>query len=207
MPLRETDQEERTRRRMREAEATALLLLLGARRRLVQGQPSPSDAARIATDLQYQTYHGIIEARRNARVMAANDMGELFPGMFGGIGLAEPLQDIERARRYSLGLQRYAGAKLGERGGIGLVDTRLETIAISENSQAFNQQRRAIANQIAERFDLVEIWDSRMDACDVCWGLNGSESFVGQGFPGGEYPGDVHPRCLCTSHFERRFLH
>jgi hypothetical protein len=79
---------------------------------------------------------------------------------------------------------------------------RLDSIAISEASQSFNQERRAIVReQIATRSGVTEIWDAQLDACQVCDWLNGKRTVMGS-FPGGQSPGGVHPRCRCTCHFE-----
>lgn len=121
--------------------------------------------------------------------------------------LYEGVNDIQRAERYSQRVALLAG-EVGEApNALAVLDNRLATIAISENAEAFNTTRRHIANDIAAEYDLIEIWDARMDACPVCWELNGTESIVGYGFPGGDTPGGVHPRCQCTSHFIRRYFH
>lgn len=123
-----------------------------------------------------------------------------------GIGMSESIQDIRLANRYADRLGQLAIRSLGEPGAIRDIDNRLATIAITENSTAFNAQRQVIAESIAERFDLVEIWDATLDqlTCPDCWGMNGEVAIVGQGFASGLQPGSVHPRCRCTSHFERR---
>jgi hypothetical protein len=121
--------------------------------------------------------------------------------------LYEGITDVQRAQRYSTNLALLAGDVADAPNALAVLDNRIATIAISENAEAFNATRRHIADDIATQYDLIEIWDAMMDACEVCWGLNGTEAIVGHGFPGGETPGGVHPRCRCTSHFERRFFH
>lgn len=127
-------------------------------------------------------------------------------GQIPHVGLAEHVRDFQIANRYADRIGMLAIDGLGDSGVIRQIDSRLATLAITENSAAYNEQRRAIAHGLAERFDLVEIWDAQLDqaTCQECWGMDGEMALVGQGFASGLAPGNVHPRCRCTSHFERR---
>lgn len=126
-----------------------------------------------------------------------------------GIELSDRLYDSHRARRYSDNLIELVRHEAGSKGALAALDNRLATIAITENAEAFNVQRQVIADQIAEKFDLVEVWDAMNDqrTCQVCWGMDGERAVVGVGFLGGLRPGRAHARCRCTSHYERLTLH
>jgi hypothetical protein len=125
------------------------------------------------------------------------------------IGIHERIQDVTRAKRYSDNLALLVREEAGELGAIKAIDNRIATIAITENADAFNGQRKLIADSIAERLDLVEVWDAMNDkvTCDACWSMNGQRAVVGVGFAGGLRPGRVHARCRCTSHFEPLVYH
>jgi hypothetical protein len=159
----------------------------------------------VAKLIRDDVYHGIASIRRAARAEGFRDMAAVW-GDVPGIGMAESIQDLRLANRYADRLGQLAIRSLGEPGAIRAIDNRLATIAITENSTAFNAQRQVIAESIAERFDLVEIWDATLDqnTCPDCWGMNGEVAIVGAGFASGFQPGTVHARCRCTSHFERR---
>lgn len=118
-----------------------------------------------------------------------------------GLSPHETLVDAARAQRYSEKLAEFARRATVDTELYSQLDNRIATIAITENAQAFNGTRRAIASDLSWRFDLIEIWDARLDACPICWALDGKEAIQGGGFPGNEEPGFVHPRCRCTSHF------
>lgn len=130
-------------------------------------------------------------------------------GQVPGVGLAESIQDTQLAARYADRVGMLAIDSLGESGAIRALDNRLATIAITENSVAFNEQRRAIAWHLADRFDLDEVWDAQLDqaTCQECWSLNNEVAAVGGQFPGNARPGMVHARCRCTSHLIRRTYH
>lgn len=202
--IRTAEDEERTRKRMLQAEAAALLLLLGRRRRVIQETLNPSQADEVARVLQAYAQGDILAIRQAARFAGANDM-RLFWSDVPGIGIAEQLEDLRRARIYSENLAALIRSEAGAPGAIGAIDNRLATIAITENSEAFNAQRHVIANHIAERVGLVEVWDATNDkrTCDECWRMDGERAIVGIGFSGGRRPGSVHARCRCTSHVER----
>lgn len=133
----------------------------------------------------------------------------LYWGEVPGIGMAESITDVRRAERYSERFAQLVRAKAGERNALAALDNRLATIGITENAEAFNAQRRASAEVIAERVGLIEIWDAVLDqrTCSECWRMNREQALVGRGFPGGLRPGQVHARCRCTSHFERITYH
>jgi len=118
------------------------------------------------------------------------------------------IEDLHRARKYSSNVTRLI-VETTDKGGpvIQRVDNRLVTIAITENSNAYNAEHRHAIIDRAQQLGLVEIWDAELDiqTCEHCASLDGSESIDGA-FPGGATPGNVHGRCRCTSHFVRRSI-
>ena len=44
---------------------------------------------------------------------------------------------------------------------------------------------------------VVRQWSAMVDACERCWPLDGQQAEIDGSFPGGEVPGEVHPRCRC----------
>ncbi len=76
-------------------------------------------------------------------------------------------------------------------------EARLETLALTETSEAFNAARFAV--QVEGSGELVRIWDAINDArtCQFCRDADGTIVGFNDPFPQGE-PGSVHPRCACT---------
>ena len=81
--------------------------------------------------------------------------------------------------------------------------SHLDTIAITETAEAFNDERRIVLQQTESRTSgsmvLFEFWDAALDrrTCPVCERASGTFVLLGQGFPAGR-PGGVHPRCRCN---------
>lgn len=203
---RNQEQEEQTRKRMIQAETAALLALLVMRKNLVSRKPSRFKIDSILRDLEAQSYRGILVLRSRARLAGIADIASTF-GATGQVSLVDRIEDTERARRYSGNLVKFAEKRIEQPGGLAAVDSRLATIAVTENAQAFNSQRQQVVSDLVERYGIgiVEVWDAELDkrTCDECMRLDGSESVKGRGFPGGQIPGAVHPNCRCTSHFVR----
>lgn len=180
-------------------------MLLLMMRRALPRKPSARQVDAILSRLQTQAYGAIVSIRQTARFAGLSDVAGLIG--FGRVELAETLADTSRAKRIAGNLAKHAGQKLSTGSSLVAIDKRIELIAITENAQAFNEQRRNAVLDFAAKRDvrLVEIWDATLDkrTCEVCMGLDGSESIDGEGFDGGQVPGAVHPMCRCTSHFQR----
>ncbi len=86
---------------------------------------------------------------------------------------------------------------------------RIEMVAATETSQAFNAERDEAATDYVQRQDgniaplLLKTWDATLDraTCSTCKGLDGTIRPWGFDFPGFAVPGDVHPRCRCIEGF------
>lgn len=155
--------------------------------------------------LEVELYGAIANIRAIARASAFNYAATHFPGVSPG-GMSERLEDIRRAKLYA-GNAGNLGRDVLREGGpvIKRLDNRLITIGITENSEAYNSEHRRAVLDVADRLDLIEVWDATLDSrtCEHCAGLDGTEAVDGE-FPGGLVPGHVHGRCRCTSHFIRR---
>ncbi len=151
-------------------------------------------------------YRGVITGRHAARVAGIEGIATSL-GYSGRIELAGTLADVKRAESISKRFATFVRDKLEQGAPLKSIDSRLSTIAITENAQAINEQRREVISQLTSQYNvpLVEVWDATLDqrTCESCMALDGAESIDGAGFPGGEVPGAVHPRCRCTSHFIR----
>lgn len=77
----------------------------------------------------------------------------------------------------------------------------LETIAASQVSEAFNDERSRVENDNRATYAgvLVKLWDAKDDrrTCPVCDKLDGKMRPWGLAFPDGNVPGKVHPKCRC----------
>lgn len=204
-PLERTRQDEKeTRERILKAEAAALLLLLLRRRKLAPGVIDPRDADNVARLLESYLYRDLLDVRSKARAAGLADLRRFFPEA-SGIGLASTVYDARRVQSITQRFGTLVRESAGKPGAPGALDMRLTTIGVTENAEAFNRERREAVLQIAGRAALVEVWDATLDkrTCEECLKLDGTRAPVGVGFPGGAVPGAVHPRCRCTSHFER----
>lgn len=204
-PLERTRQDEReTRKRILEAEAIALLLLLRRRRKLAPGVIDPANAVEVARLLESYLYRDLLTIRDAARAAGLADLRRFFPDA-AGLGLAGAVLDSRRVQGITQRFGTLVRDTAGKPGAPGALDVRLATIGVTENAEAFNHERRDAVAQLAERYALVEVWDATLDkrTCEECLKLDGTRAPVGVGFPGGAVPGAVHPRCRCTSHFER----
>lgn len=86
---------------------------------------------------------------------------------------------------------------------------RLDRTASTETSRAFNdEQRRALADaaardeRIAEQLRETRVmreWNAMLDACERCSPHDGERVAYTDSFSGGDEPGEMHPRCMCTA--------
>lgn len=157
--------------------------------------------------LEHELYGAIASIRAIAR-SSAFDYASLYYAGITPSGMSGRIEDIRRAKLYAGNAKDFAIDTLREGGPvIKRLDSRLVTIGITENANAYNAEHRQTVLDVADDLDLIEVWDAYMDACPVCWDLNGTEAIDGN-FPSGATPGGVHARCRCTSHFiKRRILH
>jgi hypothetical protein len=72
----------------------------------------------------------------------------------------------------------------------------LDTIATTESSVAFTEARDDYAAELAAAgLPIVLQWRAELDACPVCWDLDGDEVPADEGWD--VEPGAVHPNCRC----------
>lgn len=131
--------------------------------------------------------------------------------------IADRLAAERAARSYSDALLRQAQDWMAEHDAaqsnpVLVADAdRLEAIAATEVSNAFNDERTRAEVAIAEvgREEtwfpfFVKVWDATLDSrtCKLCSSLDGTKRAWGQNFRGGREPGRVHRncRCVCTYH-------
>lgn len=79
---------------------------------------------------------------------------------------------------------------------------RLELVAKTETSTAFNAERTEAAARIRSHVEMMRVWDATLDkrTCPTCDGLDGTMVPLGSSFRGGS-PGNVHPGCRCVESF------
>ena len=83
-----------------------------------------------------------------------------------------------------------------------LIKKRLEGVAATEYSVAYNDEHHAVLVQMADRDPgllalVMREWCAMADACERCWPHDGERVAIGESFSGGDVPGSVHPRCMC----------
>lgn len=156
---------------------------------------------------------GIAKLRREARDrgklalageldQARKDGLEVWPGR-GTIGTS--MADVIRSNR----IARNTATAWEQKDAQGLdatlaLDSRLDTIAITETAEAFNDERRLVLRETKQQrtsgsLVLFEFWDAALDRriCPICERASGTFVLLGQGFPSGR-PGGVHARCRCN---------
>jgi len=87
---------------------------------------------------------------------------------------------------------------------IASLDSRIETIGITETAEAFNDEREQIIKTVQPKeertggFVVFRIWDATLDklTCPVCERAHHTVVPQFMSFPDGR-PGGVHPRCRC----------
>ena len=91
------------------------------------------------------------------------------------------------------------------------IAVRVRRTAETEVATAYsNEHREALTDlvehdrsfrdgELADRIEdrTAREWSALIDACERCWPLDGVRVGIGEPFPGGEEPGEVHPRCRC----------
>lgn len=207
--------------------ARTLLAVEALALQVLRGSLPPTAGDPIA--LAYSTTAALVPVLLTIRQAARNKGAERFAAELeaGGARVALPelppaaLDDrlaAERAARfYSDTLLRQAQEWMAEHDAaqanpLLVADAaRLESIAATEVSNAFNDERTRIEVAVAdmgrdeEWFPFfVKVWDSTLDGrtCKVCDRLHGTKRGWGQNFAGGREPGRVHRncRCVCSYH-------
>lgn len=84
---------------------------------------------------------------------------------------------------------------------------RAERTSDTEIAGAYSEERRLSLvdastadpefRDVVTRLRLVRRWVAMLDACPLCWPLDGELAVDGR-FDGGAEPGFMHPRCRCT---------
>ncbi len=209
---REAEREaEATRRKLLSAEAGALLLLSRRRDSVVAaGVLAGHHTSLIATTLQRELSGAIASARMFSRAAGIERL-ELEASRFGFTitPINDVIRDVQRSRQYAtnlasnwLGKARSVTGTVRQQAALANAGTlaHLQTIAVSESSEAFNSGR-AKALQRVYVGDLLRVWDASLDkrTCPVCSGADGDIVGAAEPFPIGE-PGSVHARCRCTWH-------
>ncbi len=104
----------------------------------------------------------------------------------GVMALPEFARDWQRAEHI---MRRYAGEDL--------TTAERARIAITESSEAFSNGRTVAARTLESSAQLVmREWDAELDACPVCFSMDGTRVGILDNFSIGE-PGAVHPFCRC----------
>lgn len=91
-------------------------------------------------------------------------------------------------------------AELSDREAAALVRGRIDRIAATESSQAFNTGLREEARRVARdrQVAVYRTWSALGDSCPRCSDNEGDTVRVDQPYKSGEEPGSVHPSCRCT---------
>lgn len=118
------------------------------------------------------------------------------------------LEDTVRAQAIASGLSRRWVKFVAEgdsiREATEAVRSRVNIIAATETSQAFNDERdfelREFERTTSWAPFLMKEWDATLDrkVCPICDELDGTRKPLGFSFPEGALPGAVHPRCRCV---------
>ncbi len=206
-------QAEQNRRRLLEAEAAALLLLSRRQSDAVRrGLNANRSLGFTAGLVESAVRDGITDSRALSRSAGLSrlraEAASIGYGFRGSAAmLSEHARDVARAGLYA---RNYAGLWLAKANGASgkpvaavqvanvATKARLDTIGISESSEAFNTGR---AKYLRENADvrLLKVWDAQLDkrTCPRCSQADGTIVFANERFPLGE-PGSVHPRDRCV---------
>jgi hypothetical protein len=205
-------EQEQTRNQLLAAEAAALLLLSRRRNSVVaSGLLVGHSPTVIAGSLQQELGSAIASARMFSRAAGIERL-ELEAARFGvtvASPFAEIVRDMQRGRQYAANLSRnWLGKATSTSGTVrqkaAAANTgtlaHLQTIAVSESSEAFNSGRAKALSQV-DVGTLLRAWDAQLDkrTCPVCSSADGTTTGAAEPFPMGE-PGAVHARCRCTWH-------
>lgn len=212
---------ERTRQKLLATEAAMVIALRRATRAelsITRVRRGPAFVFDSLESLRARWSPLILQSRRAARVAGAQrlmreakvfDLALRLPGR--AAMAATVAHDQLRAGRASQWLaSRLQRRTVAESAG-GVVDfdaavrgaaRKLESdftaVASTENSTAFNAERRMVAS--TAEVQMLRVWDAELDklTCEICFGLDGTIVGMGESFPGGVSPGGVHPRCRCV---------
>lgn len=194
------------RRQILETEAVALALLLLLRKKKLKSLADEFAIAEFEAELAAAIYRVRAAARTAAGSLARRQLG--LPLV--GAGLLERLTDVNRSKRIAENIGEFVrkGAASGSASASAFLrktDRQLARAAVTENSVAYNEERRKAISAVADKAGLIEIWDAELDqrTCETCLDMDGAEAVDGR-FPGGFVPGAVHPWCRCTSYWVRR---
>ena len=228
---------EDTARTLLHVEAVGLHVLKGA-----VAQVGPGDPIVIARRSHEVVAATVLDIRKAARAQGAL----LFGAEITASGARIPLPDLDpptdadrlsaerAARGYSDAILRQAQEWMAEHDAaqadpaLRIEASYLESIAATETSEAFSDERTRIEKALAAENEesswwpfLVKEWSADLEAahrakargkktksgravsgpCDVCRGLHGTRIGWGSDWPGGHEPGKVHRHCRCISRF------
>jgi len=191
-------------------EAAALALLLARRRKAVEQALKAGQWPALGIFAALQ--HTIALTREAARMLAFARLQLQFPDLplmrspFGpGV---DRIRAGQIARRQVADLElRVARLELAElsaerRWAIALAKTegRVAATAATETFSAASAERTLVTRQLGGGYQLLKVWDAQLDACPICFRMDGITVPVSAHFPGGLEPAMVHPwcRCWCT---------
>jgi hypothetical protein len=226
-----------TARTLLHVEALGLHVLKGAVAQVGPGDPIA--VARRSHDIVAAT---VLDIRAAARMQGAVRFGAEIAAAGASIPLPDlkPPTDLDRlaaeraARGYSDVLVKQAQEWFAEHDAaqanpvLRADAAYLESIAATETSAAFNDERTRIEKALAAENEesswwplLVKEWSADLEAahrakargkktksgravsgpCDVCRGLHGTKIAWGSDWPGGHEPGKIHRGCRCLTKY------
>ena len=226
-----------TARTLLHVEAVGLHVLKGAVAQVGPGDPVA--VARKSHDIVAAT---VLDIRAAARTQGAVRFGAEIAAAGASIPLPDlrPPTDLDRlaaeraARGYSDALIKEAQEWFAEHDAaqanpvLRADAAYLESIAATETSAAFNDERTRIEKALAAENEdsswwplLVKEWSADLEAahrakargkktksgravsgpCDVCRGLHGTKIAWGSDWPGGHEPGKIHRHCRCLTRY------
>ena len=226
-----------TARTLLHVETVGLHVLKGAVAQVGPGDPVA--VARRSHDIVAAT---VLKIRDAARTQGAVRFGAEIAAAGASIPLPDlkPPTDLDRlaaeraARGYSDALVKEAQEWFAEHDAaqanpvLRADAAYLESIAATETSAAFNDERTRIEKALAAENEdsswwplLVKEWSADLEAahrakargkktksgravsgpCDVCRGLHGTKIAWGSDWPGGHEPGKIHRHCRCLTRY------
>ena len=226
-----------TARTLLHVETVGLHVLKGAVAQVGPGDPVA--VARRSHDIVAAT---VLKIRDAARTQGAVRFGAEIAAAGASIPLPDlrPPTDLDRlaaeraARGYSDALIKEAQEWFAEHDAaqanpvLRADAAYLESIAATETSAAFNDERTRIEKALAAENEdsswwplLVKEWSADLEAahrakargkktksgravsgpCDVCRGLHGTKIAWGSDWPGGHEPGKIHRHCRCLTRY------
>lgn len=226
-----------TARTLLHVETVGLHVLKGAVAQVGPGDPIA--VARKSHDIVAAT---VLKIRDAARTQGAVRFGAEIAAAGASIPLPDlkPPTDLDRlaaeraARGYSDALIKEAQEWFAEHDAaqanpvLRADAAYLESIAATETSAAFNDERTRIEKALAAENEdsswwplLVKEWSADLEAahrakargkktksgravsgpCDVCRGLHGTKIAWGSDWPGGHEPGKIHRHCRCLTRY------